>query len=148
MRTGIYVHVTSTLSIVTSEDEIVTPEDGLRLIQMVVPGKGKAPVEVRISDLGVTNKLSLEPGVYLVRSRLPVGVTAESETYFEVVIMSDDKSKWPDPNAHVTALVPDANAEMFDPFFNGGKGIAEWLMNGMSTESATPMPQAAHELER
>jgi hypothetical protein len=123
MRTSIYVYVTSNFSISTAEDE-------LTLVSMEVATPNTAAVETVVCQLARTNERQLTPGVYLVRSTLPVTVLGQSETYFDHVAMSDDKSKWPEPSLQVMALVPNAATSSFEPFFNGGKGVDDGFMAG------------------
>lgn len=138
MRTAIYVHTACTVTINTSEDQ-------LTLVSMVVPTTNGIAIESVACELARENERALSPGVYLVRSTLPVKIGGPTGSYYDIILMSDDKSKWPEPNVQVMALVPNSAASSFEPFFNGGRDMDDRFMNGEALGRTTMANAAAHE---
>ncbi len=138
MRTAIYVHTACTVTINTAEDQ-------LTLVSMVVPTTNGIAVESVTCELARENERALTPGVYLVRSTLPVKIGGTTGSYYDIILMSDDKSKWPEPNVQVMALVPNSALASFEPFFNGGRDMDDRFMNGEALGRTTMANAASHE---
>ena len=103
MRTGIYVHKPTTISLHAKD-----PNDRFRVFSYdpahaIRAGEGKQ---------------HLEPGIYLVHSTGAVDVKGGDLT---VVIVMADKDPWPDPKVNVIALERGASSESIRAFFQVAK---------------------------
>jgi hypothetical protein len=107
MRTAIYVHEPSTVTIRAKE-----------------PGPADAKIQLcrynqTASQMAIgTHKL--EPGIYLILSSGELEVNVRS---VEVEVMRNDKDIWPDPKASVVALESGACAESVKEFFTLAKDL-------------------------
>lgn len=108
MRTGIYVHSTTALTLASGDSTIEISK---------YPDAGN-PITVS------TNPVTLDPGVYRILSSSPVDVVGSGVgTVAEVVALSGDKDPWPIPPASVAQLVGRTQQEVADFFLT--KAIAD-----------------------
>jgi hypothetical protein len=118
MRTGIYVHKPTTVTIRAS-----APQDALVQLRRFPGAACEGDARAQLREPAAVGTHQLDVGIYLIVSSSPMQIAGSD---LSTQIVANDKDGWPDPGATVVGLVSDATSttlKAIQEFFAVAKGI-------------------------